>query len=114
MQSSIDKPKLVQVVADSYDSGELAGFLSDYFAIRLDYIVNPIGVGFVVVVREIVEYFDRKGTLVELVRELSKDRPGKIDLLSLLVPTSGPKAGAGPTGVLSNPVDVDPQVEVDF
>ena len=73
-----------------------------------------IGVGFVVVVREIVEYFDRNGTLVELVRELSKDRPGRIDLLSLLVPTSGPKAGPSPTGVLSNPVDVDPQVEVDF
>ena len=40
MQSSIDKPKLVQVVVGAYDIGELAGFLSDYFKIRLDHIIT--------------------------------------------------------------------------
>jgi von Willebrand factor type A domain len=115
MQSSVDKPKLVKVIADAYDFDELTVFLADYFSTRLDHIINPAGTGLLTVVQHVVEYFEGKGNLVDLVRELGKDRPGKVDLLSLLVPVTGiapvtPVAG-GPS---STPVDIDPQVEVDF
>lgn len=109
MSSSINIPKLVQLMIDAYDVGELRGFLQDYFSVRLDHIINPVGVSFVKVVRAVVDYFDWCGALVDLVREFQMDRPGKVDLFDLLVPT-GTMSSSGspliPGPVSSTQVDI--------
>lgn len=129
MARQVDIPKLIELVAGAYNVEELRGFLADYFTTRLDHIINPVGVGFVEIVRRVVDHFDARGGLPDLVRELQKDRPGVIDLLSLLLPpgaraptASGPalpppSPPAPPTSAASLPVrghiDVEPG-ELDF
>jgi|GEM_PF-4709089 len=126
MSSSINISKLAEVIADSYNVGELKVFLADSFNVPLDHIVHPSGLGMNEIVWEVIGYFDRRGTLFELVREFGRDRPGKIDLLDLLVPlpampsNSSPlstiSAGSSPLpppSISSTTVDVDPD-EIDF
>ena len=111
--SPIDVPKLVAAIAQAYNVAELKGFLSDYFQTRLDHIINPVGVGFVEVVRAVVEHFERQHALTDLVREIQKDRPGSIDLLALLLPRTPSPAQSPPSGAPPPSIDIDPE-EVDF
>lgn len=86
MESKINRAKLIQLIADSYNFAELEGFLEDTFRLRLDYIVEPSGLSLLEVVRKVVNYFDRQGNLVDLVQELSRYKPGKINILDLSMP----------------------------
>jgi hypothetical protein len=114
MASSINISKLAEVVADSYNVGELKVFLADYFNVRLDHIVHPSGLGMKEIVWEVISHFDRRGVIAELVREFGRDRPGKIDLLDLLAPaTSSTRSPLPPPTISSTTVDVDPD-EIDF
>src|SRR5579863_7803950 len=97
MSSNIDISKLAKMVAESYDLPELEGFLTEYFHVRLDHIIQPRGLSLIEVVRKVIDHFDRRGNLVELVREFGKDRPGKIDLLSLLATPSTISSGNLPS-----------------
>jgi hypothetical protein len=111
--SPIDVPKLVAAIAQAYNVAELKGFLSDYFQTRLDHIINPVGVGFVEIVRAVVDHFDRRHALTDFIREIQKDRPGSIDLLALLLPRTTTSAQTQPSGTPPPSVDIEPE-EVDF
>ena len=87
MSSNIDIPKLTEAFSDGYNVEELEIFLAKYFKLRLDRIVIPQGLSIEKIVGEIIGYFDRRGNLLELVRELGCDRPGKIDIRDLLMPS---------------------------
>jgi uncharacterized protein YegL len=111
MSSSINTSKLAEVFAESYNKEELEIFLSDYFGVSLEDIIVSSGVSFQKIVREVIGYFVRRGYLADLVRELGRDRPGKIDILDLLMP---PSTQPLPSPVTSSTmVDIDPD-EVDF
>lgn len=97
--SNINLPMLAKVVAADYNLGELTVFLNDYFSQRLDHIVNPSHLTIPEIVWEVIGYFDRRGRLVDLVRELGRDRPGRINLLDLLVPAS--PSGSSPPSTIS-------------
>src|SRR5438105_158327 len=111
MSSSINTPKLAEVFAESYNQEELEIFLSDYFKVRLEDIIVPHGLSFQKIVREVIGYFDRRGHLTDLVRELGRDRPGVIDIRDLLIPMSTKPLPSPITS--STIVDIDPD-EVDF
>ncbi len=116
MASNIDTRKLAQVVADSYNVDELEVFLSDYFKIRLDHIVDPGGLSIPKIVHKVISYFDRRGNLTDLVRELGRDRAETINLLDLLVPPSMTSSNSSPSESSTSSmtkVDIDPD-EVDF
>jgi hypothetical protein len=99
MESSINRSKLIQLVADSYTVPELEGFLEDNFKLRLDHIVEPRGLSLIEVVRRVVNYFDRQGHLTDLVQELGHHRPGRIDILDLLEPSLPSRSQSVPTSV---------------
>lgn len=86
MEPKINRAKLVQLIAGSYTVAELEGFLEDHFRLRLDHIIEARGVGLIEVVRNVVNYFDRRGNLVDLVQELSKHKPDKVNIGDLLIP----------------------------
>lgn len=112
MATPINVPKLVQIIAEAYNVAELAGFLTDYFQIRLDHIINPVGVGLIEIARAVVDYFDRNHRMTEFVRELGKDRPGKIHIGSLLAsPTTLPSPTA--PSIPAPTIDINPD-EIDF
>lgn len=124
MSSSIEISKLAEAIVDSYNLEELEIFLADYFQIRLERVVEPRGLSLIKIVREVINYFDRRGTLIDLVREFGRDRPGKIDLLDLLVPampsSSSPlstistaSSSLPSPAISSTKLDVDPN-EIDF
>lgn len=97
--AEIDKATLVRAIADAYIVDELKGFLADYFRIRLDHIINPIGIGFPETVRAVVDHFDQQHALTDLIRELQRDRPDVIDIRALLRPVGAtPSTGAPPGG----------------
>src|SRR5436305_14791984 len=106
MSSNINISKLAEVVTDSYNLGELKVFLADYFRVRLDRIINPVGLGMEEIVWEVINYFDRRSRegerLVDLVREFERDRPGKINLLDLLVPTPSSSSSPLPIPTVSS------------
>lgn len=116
MPSNIDIPKLARMVANSYNVSELEIFLSDYFKIRLDHIVDPAGLNVPTIVHKVISYFDRRGNLVDLVRELGRDRAETINLLDLLIPPSTTSSKGWPSSPSTSSlteVDVGPD-EVDF
>jgi hypothetical protein len=116
MESPIDCSKLIQLIADSYTVPELEGFLEDYFKRRLDHIVDPRGLSVIEVARKVVNHFDREGYLVDLVRELGHHRPGKIDILDLMMvsPTTASSSATASSRLASTTkVEIDAN-EVDF
>ena len=78
---------------------------------RLDHIIEPRGLSIQKIIREVIDYFDRRGHLVDLVRELGRDRPGVIDIRDLLMPLATKPLPSPITS--STMVDIDPD-EVDF
>ncbi len=116
MPSDINIPKLVQLVAESYNLEELKGFLDGYFKISLEQIIIPQGSNLITIIQEVISHFRRRGSLAELVREFGLDRPGKIDILDLLEPLPTTPSGSlplSPPTASSTTVDINPD-EIDF
>lgn len=94
---------LVQTIAHAYSYGELRVFLRSYFNINIELIALPHGRALFDTVLEVVEYFDRRHELPNLIAELNADRPGLIDVQALMRSSSAAAASAsGPTASSTN------------
>jgi hypothetical protein len=127
MPSPIDASKLNRLIVESFNATELDSFLREYFRTRLEDIIVPQGIGLTEIALRVIDHFDRRGMLTDLIRELERERPGRFPLTDLFLPptrSGGGRPGpAGPTAAPATPpgagspptrmVDIEPE-EVDF